>query len=370
VVTGRVIDQRGAPLAGATIYRMEPDAPTVTAGVVSYEHLTEIAVSGSDGRFRAPGQPERALRLVGDYALRRFTSDGLSIGTPTDVRPLPAAVVDVELRLALDRSALATLEGTVVDDRRRPVRYVLVHADHKSAFSDAEGRFRLTDVGAGNVAVRVSGAGYHVIDRVETLAPGDVRRLDLELRGQDVGDLVVAGQVVDHRGLAAAGVNVWVKSADERLRHGTTSSDGAFRFEGLPARFGAAPVEVGVNGPGDRPAVALTLVPDVVVPNERLRIVAEATSWLHIVVVDATSGDTLNVFDVLLSREVVGDAGTVFEPMWSELIAAEDGTWRALVSRGRWHAQVRAPGHRPLHAVFDVLDDARVQEARLVAQPE
>ncbi len=253
VISGRVVDSTGRPIAGARVVASrelgspDDDLPTRLIQLTNIEAVAGVAietVTGSDGAFTLRGV-ER-----GHYALTALAS-GHGPATRRWVEPADG----VDLALAPG----SRLEGSVLGADREPIAGALVRAYPEPASddvferiavqsrppleevrSDASGRFVLERLGAGRFNLLVDARGHRrgTFRSVELVAgPNSERVLELE-RGQ-----VIRGVVVDADGKPVAGTRVRVITKSTSPGQAVvidfddgsvvTGADGAFEFTTL-----------------------------------------------------------------------------------------------------------------------------------------
>ena len=215
-VRGRVVDERGTPIAGAELW---------SGG--------ELATT-SDGRGAFTIE-----RLAGKTVLEARALGRLAATRTID----PALDHDLEISLA---PAAGRLAGVVVDERGFPVGGARITAVaggfEKEAISGARGDFSLAGAPAGKLAVTVRHA-EHPPASAEGVA-GEELRISLLPGGG------VAGEVRDSRtGTCPAGVRITVESG-ELIRSATVDARG--RFRALGCSPGAATLHA--SAPGYLPA--------------------------------------------------------------------------------------------------------------------
>lgn len=303
-LAGVVVDEAGAPIAGAEITSSVgalPQRLPMAARMRAYQSRGALVRSGPDGRFRwgglaagvdvelrvtktgfAParvaatppssGQPARPLRIV----LRRGRSAFGRVLGP-DQRPVAGAQVSLRtavaagprerFRVALDPESLDTFE----------------------AVTGAEGRFDLGNLPTGRYDLKARGRGW---------APLTVPNLEIPEgnRATDLGTLVLArgvaleGSVVDSAGKPVEGAEIRVNDTGQpvpfrRLEAGgepvgLSGLDGFFRIEDLRA---GNTVDLSVARTGYGPGEAR----EVQVPAEQpVRIVLQAVGAVSGRVVD------------------------------------------------------------------------------------
>lgn len=220
-VTGRVCDERGAPVAGA---------------MVRGDSATRSATSAADGSFRLG--PVGAGKLVAVGPLGRRTVERV-VGEPgTVVRWDPVLPSEPAVR------------GRVVDDRGQPLAGWTVHANldrwpgwRRGATTDPDGCFVIYDApsGALRVEVRAEPQGELPVLTREGIEAGPAE-LRLEVPGDPWARLV--GQVERRDGGPRATLPLFLRHATssgrERLTGGpgravALDADGCFDLEHVPA---------------------------------------------------------------------------------------------------------------------------------------
>ena len=243
VVTGRVLSDDGAPVAGAEVVAWV--APAEDAGAYADSPVAS-GRTDEDGRYRLTGLPRRPLRLVArgaGHAPATASLPGAAIAAPT-------------LRLA----AGALLAGQVLRPDGRPasgaavtlVGSALWPAETLSA--DADGRFRRVDLPPGIYMLRARLEGDATSRSGLRITPD--RPADLSLRlapGARVG-----GTVRDERGEAVPGAELTLAEGglSPLPRRAQADDAGAFSLAGLlPGRH-----TMEVRAPGHVPTrMPLTL---------------------------------------------------------------------------------------------------------------
>jgi RNA polymerase sigma-70 factor (ECF subfamily) len=242
-ITGRVVDESGAPVAGAEL--------TVAPSRWSGERGSAVAVSGRDGSFvvgrLARGDPFVTARASG------FASSG---------RTIAAGSGDVTIRLERAR----TISGTVVDaSTEAPVAGVPLYAEfsvyqegsalYREVVSDAAGRFVIADLEPETYRLCVGtrtrwpwGVGEFLVTSVDGVRAGAE-----DVRVPMTRGLAIAGRVLDDAGRPAGGgvidailVSRERTRQDESARRARIRSDGTFRLSGLPP--GVYDLAVGDDG--------------------------------------------------------------------------------------------------------------------------
>lgn len=207
VVRGRVM-RRGVPIGGATVVMTTERSSRVPS--------TPQTRSDADGWFELPA-PGRAFELTAES---KVTGSATSRAT---------RVEDVRRAVELDLDAGGAIEGRVVDQHGTPVAGFVVAASGAHATTDADGRFSIDQLAAGQyqLAVAVARDAPPVAwvggaPRSVVLASGDARIRDVRLV-VIVEPSTIAGTLVDLAGAP-------VPDAVVRAAGATTRSDGEGRF--------------------------------------------------------------------------------------------------------------------------------------------
>lgn len=242
VVTGRVLDDAGAPLADVAVcVERTETVPQFTC---------PAAVTDGDGRFEARGL------VPGRYLVGARTAEH----APAWTEAHPGS--DVVLRLARG----AVIEGRVVDESGAPP----ANAGRTVSIIDAQDFWCQAAVRADGTftspvldprsryTVETRAPAEFLLDRRRDVAPGGAPVVLVLRRGQRI-----AGRVADAEGRALAGVRVQAEAADRQpdgggLASSMSRADGSFEIVGLrSARFRL------VAGGGDGPFVP-TAAPELV----------------------------------------------------------------------------------------------------------
>ncbi|HVR96871.1 MAG TPA: carboxypeptidase-like regulatory domain-containing protein, partial [Thermoanaerobaculia bacterium] len=231
VVTGQVIDPRGAPIDGAMVWAFPERSRSFPSTLGPERRLPE---TGADGRFRIDGLPPGSrLRLsVHAQGYGNAELEGLELPLPEPLR--------IELR------PLVQLTGRVADPAGEPVvgasltlikRHVNGSSGTGAGQTDDQGRFRI-DVEPGPVEIQVDAQGYTDNSWRGTVPErGEIGPVEITLgRGA-----VLEGRVLDPAGnpIPAAFVSAFSEtpsSEDEpfgRSSRTESDADGRYRIAGL-----------------------------------------------------------------------------------------------------------------------------------------
>ncbi len=237
IVRGRVVTRAGDPIEGAYVAALahgrDPDERIPRTD-------TRSSSTGGDGRFEI-----RNLRPDLPHALFA-RKDGLAT-TVFDLgaKEEAASVLDVG-DVVLPR--MATLSGRIVDAKgvgvagagiqvRTPRQGAIVDTEALamvSASSDGEGRFRLVDLHAGTLRLRIYKEGFPTIEAVDVeLGEGEARRgLEITLGGE----LSITGHVLDPDGAGVEGARVFFRAphlSPRSFPSAVAAAEGAFVIAGL-----------------------------------------------------------------------------------------------------------------------------------------
>ena len=191
-VEGRVVDRRGGPIPGASVFFQTTGGGRLTRSRRLLEGSEPQATTDADGRFAlvdlAPGE-RIALTIV---------KPGYAEATLPGVEVPPARLVEVVL------AAAARLSGRVLDPDREPIAEagVLLFKERSgmmlgdvmmrgqmagNATTDAEGRFTLADLKPGTMTLDVQARGFVSAERAGLQVREGEDRTGLEDRSRTRG---------------------------------------------------------------------------------------------------------------------------------------------------------------------------------------
>jgi protocatechuate 3,4-dioxygenase beta subunit len=261
-VAGKVVDEGGTGIAGATV-SIHPTATTAPAAILEPPPRT-----ASDGSFRVLGLPDGEVRVI------------VTVPSPwLAPAPLLARAGDREVRVRIGRGA--EIRGRVVGPEGEPIEGFTVETDARRTVSDKDGSFVLGGLPADR-AIALTAHAFastvsspylraHVRDVRAGGEPIEIRlRRGVFLSGhvtKSAGDPVKQGGVVAEV--------FWPGTTDrESYAEGRVDpADGSFRvgpvepgrvrlfYEDLPGRFVSAPIDATAPAEGLRLVVSAATTP-------------------------------------------------------------------------------------------------------------
>jgi protocatechuate 3,4-dioxygenase beta subunit len=209
-ITGRVVDDAGAPVAAALVVLRE--------GWNSWDLPNDV--SGPDGSFTLAGVADGTYRISAEKEGFARSEEG------QEVTVAGSSVRGVEVKLATGGAIVGQLSG--LDFTELSQVSVRVDDFHTGRVSP-DGVYRIENVEPGERKVVASVRGARQTEGRVTLEPGEREaRLDLEFKE---GHLLT-GQVL-RNGEAARGENVALTGPGVAGRWSETDHEGRFRYEGL-----------------------------------------------------------------------------------------------------------------------------------------
>lgn len=290
-VTGRVVDPRGQPVAGARV-KAGPSAVDVVTNMLG---AAREGVTNAAGRYVLdgvrPGDKIRVLVRLAGFTDAKSAEFAVRAGEVTDAP-------DVVMK----RGARITVH--VTDPEGRPVAKARVEADlspHEEeqvgwdpmsrwrAFADlltdADGQVVLTSLPSGSVTVTVTHEAFAGVRRtvpVERLQDGGPTATDLRVRLREA--YALRGRVVDEEGKPVAGVTLTTSAASGAgeevwipTRTGQSGADGRFEITLLPDEA----LQVTAVGEGYRQARVPVATPRAEVEVRLARVSADAQKRLE-----------------------------------------------------------------------------------------
>lgn len=218
--SGRVLDERGRPLAGAAVAILPTEQTVDTARLLAAPQTT----SAADGTWRLTASAADFLTVVAVAAGRTLDTTSVRYDQRAD-----ASLPDLLLLPG------ATLDGRILDAAGQPIEGACVVAMARMPFAigrtDAGGRFTIPGLPATGVRTAVQAPG-HFTERCFA-QPGTPLEVTLQASG------FVRGRVVDDHGAAIADVAVQIRGLGEHddwyFDQPRTRADGSFTV-GIPCR--------------------------------------------------------------------------------------------------------------------------------------
>jgi hypothetical protein len=369
VLTGRIVDERGLPIEGAT-------GRLTSAGVGGRRAFFAMIQgdnafrSGRDGSFSAtrlvPGDGQTLTVQHPDYEAR--TIGGLSL------QPSGPARVSVVLRSGL------SARGVVKDERGQPIAGAEVELNREMRFQSrggqaqfafiggpgsrprketgADGRFEFKGLAAGDYTLTVNKKGYgrERVDPVKVAEGKASEPIEVVVRP----GASISGYVRDKAGNGAPGYRVSARPAGAGARgpmagpfgggpstEEATGPDGAFVIEGVNAGESYELQVFGESGLGPRKA-------GISAPADGVELVVDGRGRIRGMALDAETGRPLRDFEV--TYEPSREGGMVFRfggpggrgrgPGTPTAFHADDGAFTLDdVAAGKWDVQVRSAGY-------------------------
>lgn len=230
IVRGHVLDDRGAPVATATI-SVETTDPAIRTALD--ETLGRSATAGSDGAFELTVPP-------GEVKLHATTPSGAEGFAGAAVAPGTDVTVDITI------PAAATIAGIVRGSDEAPAAGATVHlyarilgggADqHLVTKTDSSGTYVFTNVHPGTVTIEASRDDATSPPTKQKVTDGETLTIDLTL-GEPVA---VRGKVLrgDGEPVAGARVNAVLQGSHTKIPGVDTDADGSFTLTvGQPGTY-------------------------------------------------------------------------------------------------------------------------------------
>jgi uncharacterized GH25 family protein len=347
-IAGRIVDERGQPIAGATVAAVHPNPLEQVARMLRAGRTqNEAAMSDTSGRFVLRGLAAgRGLRLevaAPEFAAARFGGVDLDPGA-----------VRTDIVITLHRGL--PLVGFVVDSSDRPVagaaiRYLRLEESagmplqapiqerpSVAAYTDANGQFVVSGLAAGRYDFAIAAEGYSTVYlRGRQIWPSTSSALPKIVLPPGVA---ITGHVVTAAGDPVAGARVSDVDLTRGIRSTTTDSAGAFELGELSE---GQPVSVQVDAPGFSTINRALRAPaeDVVFQ------MAPATS-LRGRVVHADTGSPVTEFSVERLARAPGQTTLRFGSSAAVQFRSDDGRFEMeKVPAGPATLRVKAAGFRP-----------------------
>ncbi|HEY6554786.1 MAG TPA: carboxypeptidase-like regulatory domain-containing protein, partial [Vicinamibacteria bacterium] len=369
VLTGRVVDEKGLPIEGATGH-LSAAGMSGRRAFFAMMQGNSFFRSGRDGSFNAtrlaPGDGQTLTVQHPEFEPR--TLGGVSL------QPSAPARINVVLRSGL------SAHGIVKDEQDKPIAGAEVDLMREMRFQSrrgqaqfsfiggpgsrprketgADGRFAFKGLAAGDYTLTVNKRGYgrERVDPVKIAEGKASEPIEVVVRPGSS----ISGYVRDKAGNGAPGYRVSARAASGPSRGSmagplggpmteeATGPDGAFVIEGVNAGESYELQVLGENGLGPRKA-------GVSAPADGVELVVDGRGRIRGTALDAESGRALRDFEVTYepSREGGGMMIRFAGPRGGRRGAgepaafhSEDGSFTLDdVPAGKWDVQVRASGY-------------------------
>ncbi|MEW6745065.1 MAG: carboxypeptidase-like regulatory domain-containing protein [Planctomycetota bacterium] len=213
-VAGRVVDEKGAPIAGAEIYALSIVSDHVVPGGEVGSLPIPASTTDENGRFSIARLPQDTqVNLYVCAPGRACTGSQYEVPTGTQ----PGSATELEITMQPE----GVVEGTTVEKGTdKPVPGVKLLVDGLPSDADAAGRFRIGGLATGTMSIRLSPSWEGLekwnmpIRSVETRAGETTAGVKLELEPGGSVEFVVS----DARTLKPLS-DAWVELASEESGH-------------------------------------------------------------------------------------------------------------------------------------------------------
>ncbi len=228
---GRVVDRRGAPVAGAAVHLVE-----------SLDHLeresarlaaeTPDAMTGADGSFLIEDLPQATplhlLVRASGHLPAGVAGVRAPVSQPLIVRLEPAAmlrgrVVDEQGAPVGGARVMLTWHPTAPENPDRPAGSPV----NRSDIAGRDGSFEIRDAPAGPVRLAVSAPGFVSIEGFETAVPW--RDADRELTLTLKRGAMLSGRIATTAGQPVSGARISAQDAAD-----VSDDEGAYTVQGVP----------------------------------------------------------------------------------------------------------------------------------------
>lgn len=355
-LSGRVTDETGKAVPGARV------------GIARDTGINALIRGGPAaflGRGGVPSGPDGAFRLRGLAAQRNVTLEatktgyvpakrfGVTVKSGESVKDIALVVKrGLEARGRVVDSAgkpiagaevrLSRPEGGGMGGARVMIRMAGFSQEKPDATSAADGVFRVAGLEPGEYVLAVSREGY---------AAKSVPSVTVKAEGVSEWDPVVltagvaiGGSVVNGKGEAVVGAEVFSFGEGSGPRQATTDPEGKFRLDGLSPDRG---VMMNVRADGYAP-LQRTVSP----PAENLSLVLKTAGAIRGRVEDAGSNRPITDFTASVREPRGGGMGGMRIMMGGrqpdKSFQSSDGTFELTdVAPGKWSVSAASPGYRP-----------------------
>jgi Zn-dependent protease len=355
-IAGRVVDDRGQPIAGATIVAMHPNPLEQVARVLRAGRAqTNTAVSDATGRFVLRGLAAgRGLRLEAtapEYGSARFGGVDVEAGAVrSDIvftlhrgLPLAGLVVDTGGRPIVGAAVrYARLEETT----GMPLQLPMQERPPVAAHTDANGQFVISGLEAGRYDFGISASGYSTVYlRGRQVWPSSASALPRVVLPESVA---ISGHLLSSTGEPVVGARVSDVDLTRGIRSTTTDAAGAFVVDDLSeGQLVSLQFEL---------AGYSTMSRAVRAPVENLTVQMIPDASLRGRAVHADTGSPITEFSVERLSRVPGQTTLRFGSSTAVQFRSDDGRFEMEgLPAGPATIRVRAAGFRPAEMTSLVL---------------
>jgi protocatechuate 3,4-dioxygenase beta subunit len=340
---GRVVDEDGAPLPRATVYRFDVAKGGDPSGALSGRWLEEVAQTDEFGAFAASAQPAGDWLVAAQWEGHMSRSEGLARdGAVRVTLGAEPGTCEVLVRLPLRRRELATLEVAVTGEAGDPLHGVQVECA-QTAGSPKGGTCRLDGIPAGRRRVVVTATGYRPVAREADFIAGATVRIAIALQREDRGPHEVRGRVVDETGAGVAAADVYLASG-LRGRWTRADAEGRFRFAGLGDRWAQETFGLAVS-PVESRDIESVWRDGLRAGSDEIVLSVRRTTPVFVRIADAATGDPIALFDVRAEAVAVADGAARRVPVFGMSFHEEDGEAEVRLAAGRYVLTVEAKDH-------------------------
>jgi len=370
-IRGEVRDAAGVALAGATVYRIQPDESGSRPSPCSYQFAKKLGTTAAGGRFEATEQLAGAWLLAADHHGMMNRSRGLDISPAVAITAAESQTIDgIVIRLPIESQRIASVAGLLVDENGKPLKGEAWVGRLRREWVKSDGKFAFDALSPGDHTLAFGSTGY-ASETVEiTLTPGERRELRVELDLAEQGDLFLEGRVVDRAGAGVADAKVFMGASRHGSRWATTDESGLFRFENLPRKYARTTVDVMVSPHPERDMYVGSRAPGITIPQPGLVLTVDRLAPLTLTVVDAETGEPVRPLVVETQWEYVQDGETRQRQVGGAWKYTEDGRVQLRAGQGRNVLTVRGEGHRAVEVEVIVEDLTLPLTVRIELQPD